>query len=220
MPAARVVSVNLVHAIVADPRGEVGRTAIDKRPANGPVQIQALGPVGDTVLDRKHHGGRDQAVYAYALEDLTAWSRELGRRLEPGTFGENLTTEGLDVTGAVIGERWRVAGADSSGPVLLEVTAPRIPCSTFQGWMDEPHWVRRFTKRGAPGAYLRVIAEGRIRAGAPVEVVDRPEHGVTIGEVFVLRHAEPARLRALLDHGRDLHEPLADAVAAQLRRTG
>jgi MOSC domain-containing protein YiiM len=220
MPPPRVASVNVVHAIVADPSGDVGRTAIDKRPVDGAVQIQALGPVGDTVLDRKHHGGRDQAVYAYALEDLAAWSVELGRDLSPGTFGENLTTEGLDVTGAIIGERWQVAGADGSDPVVLEVTAPRIPCRTFQGWMGEPHWVRRFTERGAPGAYLRVTVEGRIRAGAAVEVVHRPEHGVTIGEVFVLRHADPARLRALLDHGRDLHGPLADAVAARLARAG
>ena len=220
MPSARVVSVNLVHAILPDPRGDVGRTAIDKRPAQGPVLIQELGPVGDTVLDRRHHGGRDQAVYAYAQEDLEQWSRELARELAPGTFGENVTTEGLDVTGAVIGERWQVAAADGRDPVLFEVTAPRIPCSTFQGWIREPHWVRRFTEHGAPGAYLRVLAEGPIQAGAPVEVVSRPGHGVTIGEVFELRHADPQRLRTLLDQAVDLHGPLAEAVAARLRRAG
>ena len=219
MTQARIVSVNMVHAIVPDPLGDVGRTAIDKRAVGGPVTIQALGPVGDTVLDRKHHGGRDQAVYAYAAEDLLAWAGLLSRDLAPGTFGENLTTEGLDVTGAVVGETWQVAGADGTDPVLLQVTAPRMPCVTFQAWMGEPHWVRRFTEHGAPGTYLRVLAEGVIAAGAPVEVVDRPAHGVTVGEVFRVRLADPARLRRLLDEGDDLHPPLVDAIVDRLRRT-
>jgi MOSC domain-containing protein YiiM len=186
---------------------------------DGPVLLGPHGPVGDTVLDRKHHGGRDQAVYAYATEDLRAWSADLGRELTPGTFGENLTTQDLDVTGAVIGEVWQVAAADRTEPVLLQVTSPRIPCVTFQAWMGEPHWVRRFTEAGAPGTYLRVLAEGRVAAGAPVQVVARPAHGVTIGEVFVLRFADPGRLRQLLAEGEDLHPALANAVADQLRRS-
>jgi MOSC domain-containing protein YiiM len=216
---ARIVSVNLVHAIVPDPLGDVGRTAIDKRSAGRPVLIEYLGPVGDTVLDRKHHGGRDQAVYAYAAEDLRAWAAELGRDLAPGTFGENLTTEGLDMTGAVVGEVWSVGSADGRPPVRLEVTCPRIPCVTFQAWMGEPHWVRRFTEHGAPGAYLRVLTEGSIEAGATVEVLERPAHGVTIGEVFQMRFADPARLQRLLDMGEDLHPPLVERVRDQLRRS-
>lgn len=219
MSQAQVMSVNVVHALIADPLGSVGRTAIDKRPVSGVVTVQLLGLVGDTVLDRKHHGGRDQAIYAYAREDQATWSAELGRELAPGSFGENLTTLGLDVTGAVIGERWEVGGADGSAPVLLEVTAPRIPCSTFQAFMAEPHWVKRFTDRGAPGAYLRVLGEGTLEAGAPVRVVHRPDHGVTIGEVFVLRLADPARLARLLAEGVDLHEPLRESVESQLRRS-
>jgi MOSC domain-containing protein YiiM len=219
MSQARIVTVNMVHAIIPDPLGDVGRTAIDKRPVEGPVQIQALGPVGDTVLDRKYHGGRDQAVYAYAAEDLAAWAVELGREVRPGQFGENLTTEGMDVTGAVVGETWQIAGADGTDPVLLQVTAPRMPCVTFQAWMGEPHWVRRFTEHGAPGAYLRVLSEGAVAAGSPVEVVERPTHGVTLAEVFRLRLADPARLRRLLDEGEDLHPPLVDAVTDQLRRS-
>jgi MOSC domain-containing protein YiiM len=219
MPDARIRSVNLVHAIIPDPLGDVGRTAIDKRPADGAVQVEALGLVGDIVLDRKHHGGRDQAVYAYAAEDLAAWAATLGRDLTPGTFGENLTTEGLDVTGAVVGEVWSIGAPGAQATVRLQVTAPRIPCNTFKSWMGEPHWVRRFTERGAPGAYLRVLTEGTVEAGAPVHVEDRPAHGVTIGEVFQLRFADPARLRRLLAEGDDLHPPLAEAVADQLRRS-
>lgn len=219
MPDVRILSVNLVHAIIADPLGDVGRTAIDKRPADRPVLIEHLGPVGDTVLDRKHHGGRDQAVYAYATEDMAAWAAKLERDLAPGGFGENLTTEGLDVTGAVVGEVWSIASSDGAEPVRLQVTCPRMPCVTFQAWMGEPHWVRRFTEHGAPGAYLRVLTEGTVEAGAPVQVEDRPGHGVTIGEVFRLRLADPARLRRLLDEGDDLHPPLVEAVADQLRRS-
>jgi MOSC domain-containing protein YiiM len=219
MPGARILSINVVHALIVDPVGDVGRTAIDKRPVEGLVDVLAQGVVGDTCLDRKHHGGRDQAVYAYAREDQAGWEPELGRAVAAGEFGENLTTEGLDVTGAVIGERWEVAGVDGSKPVLLEVTAPRIPCSTFQAFIGVPHWVKRFTDRGAPGAYLRVLGEGRIRSGAQVTVVHRPSHGVTIGEVFVLRLADPERLELLLAEGEDLHEPLVAAIESQLRRT-
>jgi MOSC domain-containing protein YiiM len=219
VPDPRVLSVNLVHAIVPDPLGDVGRTAIDKRPAQRPVPIEAAGPVGDTVLDRKHHGGRDQAVYAYAVEDLRTWSAKLARDLTPGTFGENLTTEGVDVTGAVIGEIWAVDDADGADPVLVQVTAPRIPCVTFQAWMGEAHWVRRFTEHGAPGAYLRVLNEGAIAPGARLSVVDRPGHGVTIGEVFQPRFADPVRLQQLLDLGDDLHPPLVIRLADQIRRS-
>jgi MOSC domain-containing protein YiiM len=219
VPDARILSVNIVHAIIPDPLGDVGRTAIDKRPAGRPVVLEAAGPVGDTVLDRKHHGGRDQAVYAYAAEDLQTWSTKLSRPLAPGTFGENLTTEGVDVTGAVIGEVWAVDSSGGGDPVLLQVTCPRVPCVTFQAWMGEAHWVRRFTEQGAPGAYLRVLGQGAVAAGAPLRVVDRPGHGVTIGEVFQPRFADPVRLRRLLDEGDDLHPPLVDQLADQIRRS-
>ncbi len=219
MSDVRILTVNVVHELIADPVGDVGRTAIDKRPVEGPAQIQTLGVVGDTCLDRKYHGGRDAAVYAYAREDQATWEAELGRPVPAGSFGENLTTEGLDVTGAVIGERWEVEGVDGSAPVLLEVTSPRIPCTTFQAFTGEPHWVKRFTDRGDPGAYLRVLGEGRIQAGSRVRVVERPSHGVTVGEVFVLRLADPARLALLLAEGTDLHPPLVEAIQSQLRRT-
>ncbi len=197
---AAIRAVNVVHALIPDHRGDLDRTAIDKRPVGGRVTVSAaaeseVGLAGDQIYDRKHHGGPDQAVYAYAVEDQRWWSTELGRDIEPGSFGENLTTYGLDVTGAVIGERWQV-GEDG---LVLEVTCPRIPCNTFQGWMDEPHWVKRFTEHGAPGAYLRVVSPGTVGAGDRVSVLSRPDHGVTIGDTFVIRRAPADALLRMLE---------------------
>ncbi|WP_405449443.1 MOSC domain-containing protein [Streptomyces achromogenes] len=192
-----------------------GLTGIDKQPAGGPVRVTAPGPkgvgasglAGDAVCDTRHHGGDDQAVYAYAREDLDAWERELGRPLANGCFGENLTTDGLDVSGALVGERWRI------GPrVVLEVTAGRIPCATFQGHMGERGWVKRFTRKAATGAYLRVIEPGEIRSGDPVEIVYRPDHGVTAAMQFRAVTTERELLPRLLAAGEALHsETLAQA---------
>lgn len=166
------------------PRGRA--TAIDKRPV-GAIEVRDPGPrrgglgsgvVGDDVVSRKHHGGSHQAVYAVAREELDWWGAELGRELPDGMFGENLTTLGLDVDGAVMGERWRV------GSALLEVAGPRIPCATFAAWMGERGWVRRFTARGRTGAYLAVIEPGVVSAGDVVEVSGRPDHGITVPQVF------------------------------------
>ncbi len=209
MKAARLLSVNVVHALVPDRRGDLDRTAIDKRPVAGRVRVGRLGVEGDQQYDTRHHGGPEQAVYAYAREDAAWWAAELGYDVTPGRFGENLSTEGVDVTGAVIGEGWRV-GDDG---VLLEVSCPRIPCRTFQGWMDEPTWVRRFTERGAPGAYLRVVGEGTVGGGDEVEVVHRPEHGMTIGDVFVIRNAPADGLERMLEM-----PGLNDELAAIARR--
>ncbi|MEV6809768.1 MOSC domain-containing protein [Streptomyces sp. NPDC051132] len=192
-----------------------GVTGIDKQPAEGPVRVAAPGPkgvgasglAGDTVCDLRHHGGNDQAVYAFAREDLDDWERELGRSLPNGCFGENLTTDGLDVSGALIGERWRI-GAE----LVLEVTSGRIPCATFQGHMGERGWVRRFTQKGATGAYLRVIEPGEIRAGDPIEVVYRPDHEVTATMEFRASTTEHELLPRLLAAGPALHpEALAKA---------
>jgi MOSC domain-containing protein YiiM len=137
-----------------------------------------LGLAGDEVADTKHHGGVDQAVYAYAREDLDAWQHELGRPLRSGEFGENLTTVGLDVQNARMGERWQV------GSALLEVAGVRIPCSTFQGFLGERAWVKRFTERGIPGAYLRVVSEGSVCVGDQIDVVERRPHDLTVGLTF------------------------------------
>ncbi|HEY2763104.1 MAG TPA: MOSC domain-containing protein [Pseudonocardiaceae bacterium] len=181
-----VVAVCVVHAIKPDP-GRVGRTAIDKRPVNGPVQVGPLGLAGDTQCDTDHHGGPGQALYAYAEAEAQRWAAELGRPVPPGWFGENLRLRGLAVTDAVVGERWQVGSQ-----VLLDVTAPRLPCATFGRHVDQPHWVRRFTERGDVGAYLRVVVPGAITAGDEVRRLSMPRHGVTVREVFGVLRGDPA----------------------------
>ncbi|WP_406515299.1 MOSC domain-containing protein [Streptomyces sp. NBC_00873] len=185
-----------------------GVTGIDKQPADGPVRVTDPGPkgsggsgvAGDAVCDLRHHGGSDQAVYAVAREDLDAWERSLGRPLANGAFGENLTTAGLDVSGARIGERWRI-GPD----LVLEVTSGRIPCRTFAGHLGEKRWVKRFTEAAAPGAYLRVIEPGEIRAGDPVEIVHRPDHDVTVRMQFLAATVRRDLLPGLLTARDALH---------------
>ncbi|GGR71930.1 sulfurase [Streptomyces aureoverticillatus] len=185
-----------------------GSTGIDKEPVDGTVRVTAPGPKGtggsglsgDTICDLRHHGGNDQAVYAFAREDLDEWERLLGKALRNGAFGENLTTSGVDVNGALIGERWRV-GPD----LLLEVTSSRIPCRTFQGHVGEKGWVRRFTQTVLPGAYLRVLEPGEIRAGDQVEIVHRPDHDITVALQFRAVTTERALLPRLLDAGDALH---------------
>ncbi|RBY95432.1 MOSC domain-containing protein [Blastococcus sp. TF02-8] len=154
------------------------RSGIDKHPVEGRVAVGELGLDGDVQVNRKYHGGDGQQVYAYAQEDADWWAVELGRELPPGRFGENLRTCGLDLTSAVLGERWRV------GTALLEVTAPRIPCANFARFWDVPQLVKRFTAHGAPGAYLRVLETGELGAGDGIELVHRPDHGVTIDLTF------------------------------------
>jgi MOSC domain-containing protein YiiM len=161
----------------------IGRTSIDKRPVAGPVAVHPLGVDGDQVSDVVHHGGLDQAVYAYAREDLDRWVEVLGHEIRDGQFGENLTTSGIDVNAAEVGERWRVGTAE------LEVSAVRIPCNDFKEWMgrsgyDNAAWVKRFTADGRPGPYLRVLTPGVVAAGDEISVVHRPGHGVTAGFVF------------------------------------
>jgi MOSC domain-containing protein YiiM len=145
------------------------------------------------VYDLAHHGGTDQAVYAYAREDLDAWQPELGRVLPNGVFGENLTTAGLDVNGALIGERWQIGRE-----VVLEVTCSRIPCGTFQGWLDRGGWIKRFTQAAVPGAYLRVITPGEIKADDPIEIIHHPNHDVTVALQFRAVTTEPDLLPRLL----------------------
>ncbi|MFF3970239.1 MOSC domain-containing protein [Streptomyces rubiginosohelvolus] len=189
--------------------GPNGLSGIDKRPVEGPVEVRDPGPKGvggsglsgDAVSDLRHHGGSDQAVYAFAREDLDVWERELGgRTLANGVFGENFTTLGLDVSGALIGERWRV-GAD----LVLEVTSGRIPCRTFAEHVGEQGWVKRFTQRGVTGAYLRVIEPGTVRAGDPVAIVHRPDHEITAALQFRASTTERTLLPSLLAAGEALH---------------
>lgn len=214
---ARLDTVNLGQPR-PNPHKEVGRTGIGKQPTEGPVEVRAPGPketglgsglVGDFIGDGKHHGGDGQAVYAFQREDLDEWERRLGRELPNGFFGENLTTVGLEVNDARLGERWRV-GRD----VVLQVTTPRIPCSTFRGWIGEKGWARIFTAAGRPGSYLSVVAPGTIRAGDPIEVVHRPDHHVTISMAFRATTTDRALLPRLLEAGDDLDPALRRAVTS------
>lgn len=193
MESGSVLAVCRVHQLLRD-GGSVGVTAIDKRPVNGPVKVHKLGLRGDIQANRAHHGGEDQAVYAYSQADADYWADALGRELPAGFFGENLRISGIEATHAVIGERWTVGAG-----VELEVTSPRTPCATFQRRMKEPQWVKRFTDEGRVGTYLRVLRTGSIQAGDTIERTFVPRHGVTIGKWFsepdagliaVLREAE------------------------------
>lgn len=173
--------------------GEVGETAIDKRAVGGRVFAGKLGLAGDHQAHKDDHGGPEQAIYAYAREDMDWWTEQARREFRNGEFGENLTTAGLDVTGALIGEVWQL-GAD----VVVQVTAPRIPCRVFGAWTGEHRWVKRFADARRPGAYLRVLAEGEIGAGDPIEVLSRPEQRVTIAESMSAYYGDPDLMRVLL----------------------
>ena len=164
------------------------RCGIDTRPVAGRVAVHRLGLDGDVQVNRRYHGGEGQAVYAYAQEDADWWAAELDRELPAGRFGENLRTTGLDLTGAVLGERWRV------GTALLEVSACRIPCVNFARFWGVPQLVKRFTARGASGAYMRVLETGDVGVGDGVEIVSRPDHGVTVGLLFRATTTQKRRL--------------------------
>jgi len=178
---ASLVAACVVHALLPN-EGSVGVTAIDKRPVDGPVRVHTLGLHADVQASRKHHGGPEQALYAYAQEDANFWQSELDRDLPSGWFGENLRVEGIDVSGARIGEQWRIGDT-----VVVEVTSPRRPCITFARWVggsDERGWVKRFTLAARPGAYFKVVKRGAIDAGDAIEILSVPVGARTIGEVF------------------------------------
>jgi MOSC domain-containing protein YiiM len=192
MPAARVISVNRGQEADLMVGGTLERSAIDKRPAGCPVEVGPLGLDGDTVADKVNHGGTEQAVYVYGREDLDWWTEQLGRELHNGMFGENFTTVGIDVRGALIGETWR------AGTAVLQVTSPRIPCNTFKSWLDEPHWVKRFAAAGRPGAYLRVLTPGVVADGDDLEVLSRPTVTVTVAEAMRAFYGDQDLMRRLL----------------------
>ncbi|GIM87578.1 MOSC domain-containing protein [Salinispora arenicola] len=211
-----ILSVNLAVPELST-AARVGLTGINKQPVDGPVTVRAPGPkttglhsglVGDQIFDVEHHGGDDQAVYAYAREDYDWWEAELDRVLPGGVFGENLTTVGVDVNHAVIGETWLIGDS-----LELQPTFGRVPCATFQAKMAEPQWVKTFTRENRPGAYLRVVRPGKVQAGDPVSVIHRPAHGVTIAATFRAYLTEPESLPTLAET-----EGLPDDLRRKLRR--
>lgn len=213
MSAGTLLAVCRVHQLLPT-SDSTGVTAIDKRPVAGPVKIHPLGLSGDLQASRKHHGGESKAVYAYSQAAADHWAAELGRDIPPGLFGENLRIDGLDVSGAVIGERWQI-GTD----VLLEVTCPRTPCRNFAVRMGEPRWVLRFAAAGRLGTYLRVVKGGSVTAGDPVARVRRPEHGVSSADVFRGLDPEQARrLEAASASGDIVLSPEIEKVLARRSR--
>ena len=191
---AKILSIN-VAAIIhkGEWTGSEGRTGIDKRSITGSVLLANDSVAGDVVVDRKHHGGYDKAVYAYAREDADWWEEQIGREISNGQFGENLTTSGIDLNNCLIGERWRI------GSAVLEVSEPRIPCRVFAGFWDRPTLIKDFTDARRSGTYLRIIQEGEIAAGDEIEVISKPEHAVTIRDIFDAKAGERGKISQLKD---------------------
>ena len=187
----RVLAVNVGQVQEISWLGRTWTTAIWKAPFAGPVAVRGVNAAGDDQADRTAHGGVDKALYAYAREDEAWWEDQLGRPVELGTFGENLTVSGLAVTSAVIGERWAI------GTAIVAVTQPRIPCFKLGARMNDPQFPTAFAAAGRPGAYLAIVREGTIQAGDAVQILARPDHGVTVGEVAELYHHHGAVERML-----------------------
>ena len=184
-----IVSVNITAVVhEGEWTGSEGKTGIDKRSAIGPVRFSNDEVSGDVVVDRNHHGGYDQAVYAYAREDADWWEKEIGQSIANGRFGENLTTTGIDVNQSLIGERWRI------GTTILEVSQPRIPCRVFAGFWQRPTLIKDFMSAGKPGTYLRIIQEGEISAGDSIEIISKPDHAITIADLYAAKNGERSKV--------------------------
>lgn len=195
---------------------KTGRSGIDKLATADPVRVEVPGPArsglaGDTIVDLTSHGGPDQAVYAFAREELDGWAARLERPIRAGLFGENLTTAGVEVDDARIGETWRVGEE-----LLLQVTLPRVPCVTFADQLQRPGWIREFTGHGRTGAYLRVLRPGEVRAGDPVTVVDRPDSELTVSIAFRALTLEPDLLPVLASAPVELPAKLAAKLARRV----
>jgi len=178
MQNGRVASVNVGRPREITVGDTIVRTSIWKEPVGGRIAVRGVNLAGDDQSDRRVHGGDRKAVYAYAREDLDWWGERLGQALQSGTFGENLTTDGVDVSGARVGERWRI------GSALLEVTQPRLPCYKLELRMDRPGFIDEFIDGGRPGAYLRIVEPGEVGAGDEVRIVSRPESAPSMAEVM------------------------------------
>ena len=212
MPAT-VLSINVGTPRQVATAGRPVTTAIWKAPVSGRLAARGVNLDGDDQADRTVHGGPDKAVYVYASEEIALWRSELGRDLGTAPFGENLTTAGLDVSGAVVGERWRI------GTALFEVAQPRSPCYKLAMRMADPTFVKRFAAASRPGAYLRIVQEGDVGAGDSIDVVSRPEHGITVRLVFDAVLNEPALTSEAL-RAPELPAELRSWLQARLHRRG
>jgi MOSC domain-containing protein YiiM len=203
MPRAHVLSVNVGRPAPFWVGGRTLTSAFVKTPVSGPVAARGVNLEGDDQGDRRHHGGADQAVYAYAGEDAAWWAQQLGRPLAPASFGENLTLAGVDVSGARIGEIWRIGSAE------LRVAGPRVPCNKLATALGDPRLQKRFLHAGRPGAYLAITGEGVLQADDRVEIVDRPEHGVSVALVIEALLIDRSRLDELAPARADMLPKLA-----------
>ena len=192
--SARVLSINITSVVhQGEWTGSEGRTGIDKRSVSGAIEFKNNGLVGDRVIDSNVHGGYEQAVYAYAREDAQWWEKEINEEIPAGRFGENLTTEGIDVNAALVGEQWKI------GSVILEVSQPRIPCRVFAGFWKRATLIKDFTQAGRPGAYLRIIQEGSAQAGDLIEVIRKPGHKISISDLFAAKSGERSKINEIKD---------------------
>lgn len=209
----QLISVNLGHERMLQRKGRVEKTGIFKLPTDGPIKVTKLGLEDDVIVSKKHHGGPDQAVYVYGMLDYEWWSREMGREMPPGTFGENLTISDLESA------RFDIGDTLSTGDATLQVTAPRIPCSTFAARMDDPLWVKRFRQAERPGLYCRVLKEGFVKTGDNVSVEKYRGETISVLEMYrdyyekdksretLLRHLNaPIAIRARKDIEKDLQK--------------
>src|SRR4051795_10926690 len=188
----KVLSVNVGTAREFEYAGRPARSAIWKSPVVGRVAARGVNLDGDDQADRKAHGGPDKAVYAYAIEDARWWEQEIGRALAYGEFGENLTTAGIEVNAALVGERWEI------GTTVLEVSEPRIPCWRLGVRMNDKTFPRQFTEASRPGSYLRLLVEGSVGTGDEIRVVERPAHGLTVRDVFRIYTRDRDEVQRLL----------------------
>ncbi|WP_034383396.1 MOSC domain-containing protein [Deinococcus sp. YIM 77859] len=201
----RLLSVNVGQPTALQVGNRTTITGIRKHPVPGRVRVTVTGLDGDHVLNRQHHGGPDQAVYVYTREDYDHWTETLGKPLDPGTFGENLLLSGLESAGVCVGERFRI------GTVLLEVTAPRIPCGTLGARMEDAGFVKRFAGARRPGFYTRVLEGGDVGCGDEVTREAAPGGAPTVAELFDLWYGpQPSR--------ETLERYLASPLALRLRR--
>lgn len=190
--SARVLSINITSVVhQGEWTGSEGRTGIDKRSVTGAIEFKNNGVIGDRVIDANVHGGYEQAVYAYAREDAQWWEREINEEISAGRFGENLTTEGIDVNAALVGEQWKI------GSVILEVSQPRIPCRVFAGFWKRATLIKDFTQAGRPGTYLRIIQEGTAQAGDVIEVIFKPDHTISISDLFAAKSGERSKINEI-----------------------
>ena len=183
-----VVSINIAaHIIEGDWTGREAKSGIDKRSVLGPIKFKNEQVEHDHIVDRTHHGGYDKAVYAYAREDADWWEKEIGTSISNGRFGENLTTAGIDVNAALVGEQWKI------GSTILEVSQPRIPCRVVAGFWNRPTLIKEFMAAGKPGTYLRIIKEGEISAGDSIEVIKTPSHAITIRDLYAAKNGDRSK---------------------------